>query len=231
MEELVDEEVFDATIKLNFGMLIIGAPGTGKSTFIKKLLLHRDRVLSEHVDYIVYFYGQMTRTVREIAEELPDEVRLVAELPEDFSDFIQPHRRGIFVFDDLMESVSNSRAMVELATKKRNHENLSFIICLQNAFHHGKERTSLTRSANYIVLFKSPLDRSVPQILAHRIMPNQRNTFLDIFEEATRLPYHYLFCDGSAAGPERARFRSDIFGEYQRVYVPINKLQHRANKP
>lgn len=215
-------ETFDATIKVPFGCLIYGAPQSGKSHFIKNLLVHRERLLSDPIDYIVYFYGENSKTISEIRHEMTD-VILVEGLPDDFSDYIRNDGRALFLFDDLMDGVANSKEMVELVTKKCQHRCISWIVTFQNAFHHGTERVSITRAANSLVVFNSPLDKTVPHLLATRIMPQDRQTFLDIFEEATRESYSYLFCDGHPRTPSRARLRSHIFGEYQLLYIPTKK--------
>lgn len=219
------DNVFDATIKLPFGLVIYGIPMVGKSTFIKNLIDHRHRVFADNLDYIVYFYGQKSRTVHELEqrEEYHSFVETVENLPDDISDYIKQDGKGLFIFDDLMEEIVHSKAIVELVTKKCQHQNASWIITFQNAFHRGSERLSITRSAQYITIFDSPLDKSVPLILANRIMPDDRKAFLDIFREATSVPYQYLFCDGRQGTPTDARLRGNLFDKYQIAYIATKK--------
>lgn len=211
--------IFDATIKVPFGLLIYGSPMSGKSSFIKKLLINQERLFSDHIDQIVYFYGEHSRTIEEIEFEMPH-ISLVDGLPDDFSSYIQHNRKSLFIFDDLMQDVSSSKEMVDLVTKKCQHKSISWIVTFQNAFHQGPERVNIARAAQYLTVFNSPLDKTVPHILANRIMPSNRKAFLDIFQDATQNPFGYLFCDGHPLTPANARLRSDIFGDYQLVYVP-----------
>ena len=246
-----DVEIIDATIKIPFGMVLYGCPMAGKSTFIKNLIINRDRLLSEKLDYIVYFYGVKSRTILELEADrtrryhassggtaaVDDDSRnadidiiLVEGLPEDLSIYIKEGKKSCLIFDDLMDSISDSKQMVDLVTRKCQHQTVSWIITFQNAFHRGTERLSITRSAQYITLFNSPLDKTIPHILASRIMPESRRTFLEIFKEATLKPYSYLFCDGRQSTPDKIRLRADIFNpSYQVVYTPLSITAASAN--
>lgn len=121
-----------------------------------------------------------------------------------------------------MIDVTSSDQVVNLVTRKFQHSGLrGWCIVLQNAFHNATQRLSITRAATHIVIFNSPLDRSVPQILASKIWPERRRTFLAIFQEATKNPFGYLFVDGSQTTQEALRLRSDIFNGKQIIYMPI----------
>lgn len=216
-------DVFDATIKLPCGILLYGNPMSGKSTLIKNFIDQRQRVFDAKLDYVVYFYGEKSKTVQDLEEQEQYHgfVKTVENLPDDPSEYIQKNKKGLLIFDDLMEEIVNSKSMVDLVTKKCQHQSASWIVTFQNAFHRGSERLSITRAAQYIVIFDSPLDKSVPLILANRIMPENRKAFLDIFREATKAPYHYLFCDGRQGTPNDARLRGNLFDLYQIAYVPL----------
>lgn len=222
---MVDTEkrAIDATIKTPVGICIYGQSQSGKSSFIHNLIDHRERIFNEPLEYIVYFYGERSRTIIELEkdEQLSDILTLVDGLPTgELLDYIQEGLNGLFIIDDQMDTVVRSKECVDLVTKKCQHKRVSWIITFQNAFHQGTERLSITRSAQIIVLFNSPLDRTIARILAGRIMPERRKTFLDIFEHATKEPYSYLFCDGQPTTPQEARLRTDLFNKFQTIYIP-----------
>lgn len=219
----VEFEVFDGTFPVPAGFLVFGSPMSGKSFFLKQLLVNRARLFRKALDYIVYFYGERSQTVMEIEKEMPD-VILVEGLPPDFSDYMRTGQNGFFIFDDLNDSVANSKGILDLVTTKCQHKSISWAISLQNAFHHGSQRVNISRAAHVLVIFDSKLDKTVPRTLASRIMPDSPRTFLDIFREATMEPYSYLLCDGHPQSSEKARLRSNIFGPYQTVYIPRNRL-------
>lgn len=217
-------ETLDGRIKIPFGMVLYGVPMSGKSTFIKNLIDQRDRILDGKIDYIVYFYGERTKTIMNLERENNKDIILVSGMPDDLSEYIDINnlKKPLFIFDDLMDEIVGSKQMVALVSKKCQHLSISWLITFQDAFRQGPDRLSITRAAQYIVLFNSPLDKSVPHILASRIMPENRKAFLDIFTEAVSTPYSYLFCDGHQNTPDRLRLRTHLFGEYQIVFTPRN---------
>lgn len=142
-------------------------------------------------------------------------------LPDNIDAYIDKSRRGLLCFDDLMCEVSESKQLTALCAYKTQHSNVSWIILLQNLFHSGKERLNIYRCAHYITIFGSVLDRAQIHHLAHRILPGRQKVFIKIFERATATPFGYLFIDGRQNNtPLEARFRTDIFNGYQRVFIP-----------
>ena len=223
------EEVFDARIKLPFTCIAAGAPLSGKTTFVRRLLKERRRLIDGEIGEVIWFYGQETDHIRKTEKELNSlPISFVKGLPESFDEYIERGRENLlFVIDDLMQSAGGSPAVTELFCNKLQHAQVSVILLLQNLFYHGKERTTLVRCAQYLVIFKNPLDKSIPFYLAQKLMPQKKSLFMALFESATSKAHGYLFCDGKQDTPERARFRTDIFDEgIQKVYV----IQNHAYK-
>lgn len=215
-------ETFDARIKVPFAMVCSGSPQTGKSVFIKNLLIQKDRILERPADRVVYFYGEESQTVGEIRNEMKD-VILVPGLPDELSDYYLQDGHTLCVFDDLQAAVSNSKDIASLVTSHSQHRCVSWIITFQNAFLRAPERVTITRAANCLVVFKTPLDMTVPHLLASRILPNNRQAFLNIFADATKDSHGYLFCDGHPRTLDKARLRTRLFEEFQIVYTPTKR--------
>jgi hypothetical protein len=213
--------VFDARMRTPFTCLIGGSPMAGKTTFVKRLLEMRWKLIDNNFDYLVWCYGQQTEFIQELRNQtfgIPTTV--VHQLPISFDDYIQPDKRGLIVIDDLMQSAGESKQVTDLFCNKVQHSNVSVILMLQNLFYHGKERTTFLRCAHYLVLFKNPLDSSAPLYLAQRVMPLRKKLFLDIFDAATKNAFGYLFIDGRQTTPPSARFRTNIFDNgVQHVFV------------
>ena len=139
----------------------------------------------------------------------------------DLTGFTKQKQHGVFIFDDSQSDVCDSQEIADLFTKKCHHENISTIVIFQNLFCEGKHRKTIYRNASYLILFNNPLDYTLAYSLARKIYPHKSGIFLDIFKNATRRPYTYLFIDGKVSTPEDARFRTDLFGKnFQRVFVP-----------
>jgi hypothetical protein len=217
---------FDARIQLPIGVIVQGPPLSGKTEFTMRLIENAKRIFDRSFDYIYFFYGQRNKTVEEIEADETKRIIAVQGLPEDMDEFIHPlhnngeRKFGLLVFDDLMQNVSNSKTLTELTSKKCQHQSVSWIILMQNMFYQGSERITLQRCAHVYVLFQSPLDKSTARHLGSRIMPANLRVFMDIYEKATSKPNGYLFIDGTQNSREEIRFRTDIFGEYQRIFVP-----------
>jgi hypothetical protein len=213
---------FDSRIQLPSGCIVSGPTGSGKSTYVINLLRNRERIFTHSLDYIYYFYGEYNVTIRILEREFDGQIQPIQGLPERIDNYIHDEngKYGMHVYDDLMQSAANSKEIIELTTTKCRHRNISWVIILQNLFFNGSGRLTLQRNCHYLVLFKNPLDKSMIYHMAAKIMPKNQKVFMDIFNYATSKPNGYLFIDGAQSTPEKARFRTDIFNTYQRVFIP-----------
>lgn len=221
-------KIFDGRLQTPFTCIISGPPQSGKTHFIIQLMRNRDRLIDKTFDALYWVYGQDNSFVRSLNNNtfgLP--TTLIHTLPDSFDEYIKKSKRPLFVIDDLMSSASESTIITDLFCNKVQHANISVILNLQNIFYHGKERTTLLRCTHYLVIFKNPMDNSVPLYLASRLMPLNRKLFMNMFETATSKSHSYLFCDGKQSTPDEARYRTDIFNRgVQRVFI----IQHGADK-
>lgn len=212
--------VFDARIKTPAGIIVAGPPLSGKTTFTLNLLRHEKKLIDKPFDYIVWFFGEYNKTIEYLEKYGDQRIKVVQGLPENIDDYIKTDLNGCHIYDDLMQQATASKQITELTTRKCQHNRITWILIMQNLFYHGSERLTLLRSCHYLVLYKNPLDKTVASYLASRIMPKQQKTFLDIYAQATDRPNGYLFIDGAQSTPDYARLRTDIFDEFQRVFVP-----------
>lgn len=223
--------IFDARLKVPFTCIVAGAPLSGKTRFVQRLLEERSRLIDHPFDEVVWFYGQATDFVRQMDYRLYNlPIRAVRGLPDDFEEYLDPTRRILFVIDDLMQNAVNSAAVTDLFCNKVQHAKVSIILLIQNLFYHGTERTTLVRCAHYLTVFKNPMDNSIPLYLAQKLMPLNKTLFMKVFDEATSKPHGYLFCDGRQDTPDQARFRTDLFDcGIQRAYV-VDKYASATKK-
>ena len=79
------EEVFDARIKLPFTCIAAGAPLSGKTTFVRRLLKERRRLIDGDIGEVIWFYGQETDHIRKTEKELNSfPISFVKGLPDNF---------------------------------------------------------------------------------------------------------------------------------------------------
>ena len=213
-------EIFDADIKIPMSMVIAGPSKSGKSSFTIKLLKNKYNIIEQDFDYILWFYGQNEPKDQEFASD--SRVSFIKGLPRSLDTYVDSSLNGVAIFDDLMTECGNSALMSDFFTKKCHHENISVIFITQNFFSNGKARKDIIKNANYIVLFNSPMDRSIGRHLASRILPESTKSFLQIYKHATAGPHKYLFIDGHQNTPPEAQFRTDILNYYQKNISPLD---------
>ena len=147
-------------------------------------------------------------------------VMFVEGVPGDLETLINTSMRNLVVIDDLMHKLSNDQRMTNLFTKGCHHRNLSVIFILQNIFHRGKELRDTSLNSHYLVVFKSPRDSSQVNHLARQMFSGHVKYMQEAFEDATKRPYGYLFCDLKLETPTDFRLRTNIFpGETHYAYV------------
>lgn len=209
---------FDARLCHPFTMVISGPSYSGKSTFIYLLLKNAKRMINTEFDYIVCFLGSDDPKLKELALLYGPRITFVDGLPEDFGKYVDRSKNGFILIDDLMQEATKTARVTELYTKTSHHANVSVCLVLQNLFHNGRERHSILRNSHYLVIFRNPLDQSIVYTLAHRINPMNKGAVVKIFLHA-QAKYRYLLLDGTQDSLPEARFRTDIFNDFQRCFV------------
>ena len=125
--------------------------------------------------------------------------------------FINPGKRNLIIFDDLMTEAKCDQRMADLFTKGSHHRNISIVYLTQNVFPQGKACRDIALNTQYLVLFNNPIDRQQVRTLARRIYPSTSAMFTERFEEATSRPYDCLVIDLKSSTSEQDRLLTDIF--------------------
>ena len=213
-------KIFDSRIKTPCSMLISGCSQAGKTQWCLNLLKNAERIFTKTPQHVFWFYGVETTTTNALANK--ENITLVKGIPENgFDDYLLSD--SLFIIDDLLLESGENIHVTNLFTRESHHKKITIVLILQDLFSYGKHRKTFLRNSHYLVLYKTPLDKSSIYTIAQRIMPKNIRLFISIFETATKKPYSYLFIDGRANTPEEARFRSNIFGPYQTVYTIHDK--------
>lgn len=147
-----------------FSMLIIGSTGSGKSYFLKYLIL--DLVKKKEINYIVVF----TSTKHQGFEYIPSSFihanysdRKLRKILKQQKTEIEKGKqmKCLLVFDDILGSVNfNSKLFQKFITQFR-HYNCSVAISTQ---YIAKIPTIVRENANYSVIFQQHIDRSFKAI-------------------------------------------------------------------
>ena len=190
----------DVTWKHPFTCIVAGPTSSGKTTFIKELLLKRDTFIYPKIDSVVYCYSEFQPVFYEL------QVELVQGLP-DFDTF-DPNLNNLVIIDDLMDKADK---LADVFTKISHHRNISIIFILQNVF--AKNSRTLSLNAHYMVLFKNPRDATQITNLAKQMYPGRIQFLQKAYTDATARAYGYIFIDLRQDTVDHMRLRTDILNE------------------
>jgi len=205
----------DANLTHPFNMIVAGPTQSGKSEFVKRLILNSSDVMSNPPEEILFYYAEWQPGY----ESLIGKVEFIEGLPSKLPD---GSKRTWIVLDDLMSEIENSKKISLLFTRGTHHRNCSVILIMQNFFHKGKEIRTITLNCHYLILFKNVRDKSQIVALARQLYPNDINFIRDAYESATDLPHSYLFLNLKQDVHETMRVRSNLLrenGKPQIVYI------------
>ena len=197
------------------GSTSIGVSGTsnsGKTTFVYKLLKHKDAMFETPPEKILYCHGidqplflEMESTLASIHfhKGLPSK-----ELIEQYS---YSKSGNIIVLDDLMDSVVSDAEMEKLSTLGAHHRRLIIIYLNQNLYCKGSKARTISLNTHFLVLMKNPRGLSSLQCLSRQVFSGKSKLLIEAYNDCMKTPYGYLVLDLSPFSNEETRLRSDIF--------------------
>jgi len=205
-------------------MMVCGPTNSGKTEWIKKLLIHSDIMFSEPVESILYCYGVYQEKYDDIAN-VKSNIRFHEGVPsQETIKGMSDGKFHIIVLDDLMEIVVSNPNIQMLYTQFCHHYNFTAILVYQNIYAQGKCARSIALNTHITVLFENKRDRRQIRLLAGQIIPSNPKAFIEAYEEATKHPYGYLVADCSPGMNSSLSWRTNIFPEEQTiVYIPKNE--------
>jgi hypothetical protein len=201
-------------------------------------------MISVDFDYIVLFIGTMVKDnliATELSKIYGDILKVVEtsklyngdkdmfkeHFSTDFFSYLNKEKNGCVIFDDLMTELAQCDVLVNSFTKTTSKWNLSMIHLTQNLFFKGSgkhsiDASTLYRNSHYLVIFYTPVDSTVLNIIAKRISPAAYSSTASLLQHVVR-EHRYIFIDGHLNTPRRLMFRSNILGvkgkiPYQRVF-------------
>ena len=199
-------------------IIVSGPTGSGKTQFVSRL--HRTKNIDPFPNRILYLYSEWQRDYDLLLETLP-EISFQRGFPDKLMDSFSANQRNLLILDDQMSKVGDTKELADLFTKGSHHRNLTIIYIVQNLFDKSKSMRTASLNSQYVVLFKSPRDKTVVQHLGNQMYPKNTKFLVDAFEDATQVPYGYLIIDLRQETPEDMRIRTNIFpGEQEASYVP-----------
>jgi len=192
-----------------FTMLISGPSGCGKTTWLMKLI--KLKPSKPKPKKIFYFYGEY--------QSIFDSMKGINFIQGLRSDIIQQisGQPSWIILDDLMSDAVDSQTISDLFTKGSHHRNISVIFLTQNFFVQGKHMRNISLNSHYIVLFKNPRDKTIARNIARQMYPEKTIAFQQVFEDATRDPFSYLFIDLKPRTNEKMRLLTNVLDEKEEL--------------
>ena len=198
-------------------MCVAGPSNSGKTSFVLKLLEHRNKIFKCPTNRVIWCYGIYQPKLN---AELQSKGYLLHSNIVDVS-VIEPY--DIVVLDDLIHESKNSHDVTAMFTRAAHHKPCFIIFIMQNLFPPGKDARTRSLNTHYYTILKNPRDKSQIEFLARQIFPRQSKTLINIFEVATVKPHSYLFLDLTQECPDNLRFRSNLFEPPITIYQPLQQ--------
>jgi type IV secretory pathway VirB4 component len=215
----MNDQVSGVPIKLNtpYTMIVSGQTGSGKTVFVNRLLRNQAQMHDLPPERIIYAYSIPQPSYQELATEFP-----ILEFSVGLPDSLElDGRRTLLIMDDLMTEMQNDKRLVAFFTKMR-HNNLSTIFIVQNLYFRSQYAATVTRNAQYMVLFPNFRDTSMIGTLGRQMFPQHKNFITAAFDDVLSKPYGYIFLDLKPHTDNKLRVRTNVFpGEEMVVYRPL----------
>jgi len=218
IDEKLDRPSWDALyLRHPFNMLIAGPSGSGKTEFVKRLIEHKSHLFDRPPQRIVWCYKEWQPSYTLLKESQGETISFVEGIPHEddgiVSDVSQTH---LVIFDDML---GEDEEEIKLwFTRKGHHRNASIVYITQNLFQQSKAHRTISLNAHYVVLFKSPRDKSQVQVLAKQLGSPWLNY---AYDDATQTPHEYLLIDLKPTTPDYLRFRANIFHHWCEEGGPV----------
>lgn len=189
-----------------FSAIIASSSGSGKTVLTRSLLSDYKAVttIDKPQLKVWWCHGQDQDLHR---ESIPGvDVTYFTEFVSDFND----DKPDIIVYDDLMSEISGNKALTDVFTKKRHHENVSVVFIIQNIFFQSKEMRTISLNCMYYILLKNPRDRLQLLALGRQIFPGSMDFFSRSLDDAFREPFSHLVIDMTSQCEDRFRLRQRV---------------------
>ena len=214
----------DMRLKCPFTMVVASSAGSGKTTFVKKMLTTKRTLYNKRSGVVYYFYNQWQPLFDEMKESGLVDHFIQGNCDMDWLRGTCPSNpNATIILDDLQLHLSADNA--ELFSVGARHLNCNVIILCQNLFGKNKYFRDISLNATYVVLFRNPRNSSSVGHFARQFAPNNSKYVVNAFSHATEQPWTYLFIDLHQETPSHLRIRANILGENDaplRVYTEKN---------
>ena len=199
-------------------MAVSGTTSSGKTSWVFKLLKHKDVMFETAPEKILYCHAIEQPLFLEMEKTLPS-IKFHKGLPSEelIEEYSHSKTCNIIVLDDLMDSVVSNAAMEKLFTLGAHHRRLIIIYLNQNLYCQGSKARTISLNTHFLVLMKNPRGLSSLQCLSRQVFAGKSKVMIEAYKDCMKVPYGYLVLDLSPACTEETRLRSMIFPDEDTV--------------
>lgn len=190
-----------------FTAMITGGTSSGKTYWIKKLLLNIDRMSDPVINKILYCYGELNPTILEYYKN--DKIITKKGIPTN-EEILQLAEKNnlLVILDDLLYDAS-ATFLNNLFTRGSHNWNVSVMLVSQHLF---TKQTIVARSnSHYFILMRNPSGLLQIRTLGSQLFPGKLNYFMDVYKDCTSKLYSYLLIDMHPQTSEDMRIKTSIF--------------------
>ena len=218
--ENFDKKEYDVTIKHPFSMLLMGMRGSGKTNFIKDLLLSDYLINLPDKIYFVCDSFQDNH-FNPLKKYYKDRISFVEDLPS-----YEEMENSLIIIDDQMNTALTNESVLKAYFKGR-HKSISILVSIQAIFSNQGKNNLKTISINsdILVLFPSLKVSDSVKILSRQIYQDLWKFMYYSYEDTRKSqPYPHLLIDNRPQISEKIRLRANIFTNLPniQVYSPKN---------
>jgi len=201
----------DLRLKCPFTMLVSGPSSSGKTTFVRKLLLRRNYIYNKPPNVVVWFY----KTHQDIYTEM-ERSGIVQQFVEGMctmewiNENIKYDNCTIVIDDMAMEATSDTAQIFSVGS---HHYKVNVIFICQNLLTKNNYFRDISLNSTYLVLFKNPRDKLQITNFAKQFAPGKTKEFAKIYFTATKDPHSYLIIDYHQETKENHRIISNYLRE------------------
>merc|ERR1711954_322612 len=209
---------FDIRLKENFKMFVSGPSRCGKTVFVSKLLENIHAFAKIPPAKVLYIYKVWQPKYDEIMSLGVNFIKDSDEIVNDIKSSVSGQPM-LVIFDDLIGS-SSLKVIADLFTVDARHMNMSLVFLTQRMFVNNEAFRQISQNCDYFVRFKNPRNSSEIRTLAQQMTPGNF-ILVQIFMEATKGAFSYLFINLTQECDPKMKYLSDLFDNLGRVNVYI----------
>ena len=125
---------------------------------------------------------------------------------DDLKKWLGDQQGGILVLDDLMLEGGDDKDILNLFTQYSHHLNVTVFYLYQDMFSKGEYAKTISRNAQYIIVFKNPRDNVALRTLLTEMHPNKKwCPVMDTYNQCAQRPFGYLAIDVNPASRDDTR--------------------------